>query len=374
MNHSNYILRINPDTLFSFYYMNNSIYMRKFLSNTWSKAENIISDVRQSYSLSQFSGKIFLVCQENGGNILLLTLEGYVWTRKILLESSIKNSPVIYMKPIITDKGLELIYNLPENNSQALMRQLQLPDGKWEQPEKIDTLTPGQSFFKLISFNYVLYIKENCLYLLNIKNKKIAPLFSGNIIDYSGLYINDELHLCIITRVRSVLQVLYINNNKIKKIWEGSNCSLISIGYINKEIIISWNVGNRLFNIKNPFLSEEIIKKSADTYIKADYIPADNERVCFNDLILNTTKPDYIYFHHEEKVKEDKSDALQAEIYSLKQELNKKNSIINQLTGLKARNDELQQENNNLRQRYRELLEKYKQTADNQKQLPIIKE
>lgn len=132
MSHSAYIIQDNSNTLYSFYYMNGSIYIRHFTNNIWSRAENLVSDIRPNYSISQGSSLLYLICQEIKGNILLYTFKNQVWSRKILLESVAFNSPDIYMASIIKNDGLSLIYNLPDNKNkiQNIVLHQQLGNGQ----------------------------------------------------------------------------------------------------------------------------------------------------------------------------------------------------------------------------------------------------
>lgn len=375
MSHSAYIIQDNSNTLYSFYYMNGSIYIRHFTNNIWSRAENLVSDIRPNYSISQSSSLLYLICQEIKGNILLYTFKNQVWSRKILLESVALNSPDIYMASIIKNDSLSLIYNLPDNKNktQNIVLHQQLGNGQWNSPKILDNISPGTTFFKLINNKYLFYIKNKVLYMQNIENQQeTIKLYTGNIIDYSAVFFNDAPHISLIAKTRIGIQLIYIHNQKSNVLWEGNKGSFTAINLIDNKIILYFVTGNRLYNIINPVENKELTVIGADNYIKAQYTSAQgNSSLC--DIIINSNRPSDLYFVKKENTysSENKLKKLQQDINNMTNELNKKNSAINQLYNYKVRNEELIQENANLRQRYKELLEKYK-SKDNQKQLPAI--
>lgn len=373
MAHSAYIIQQKNNLIYSFYYSDGSIYMRHFHNNIWSRGENLVSDIRKNYSISQNANQLYLICQEIKGNLLLYTYKDNTWTRKILLEATSPHSPDIYMHSIITNNGLQLIYNLPEGKSktQNLVLHHQLNNGQWTPPKILDNITPNTTFFRLINNKYLFYIKNNSLYFQNITlPDTITKLYTGNILDYSAIYLNNNPYISLIVKNKVGIQLIYINNRETRVLWEGGKASLTAINYINNQIIIHILINNRLYSITNPDKSKELSIIGADNYKKAQYITQNNS---FSDIIINGNRPNNLYFIDTPKKEpvDNRVNMLQQDIEAITKELNQKNSTINQLYNYKARNQELIQENTKLRQRYKELLDKYK-ALENQKQLPAL--
>ncbi len=245
-----------------------SIYRRTYTDGRWSRAVCVISDVRRHYSVfaDKDTAEVSLICQENGGDIVLCREKEGEWQNRTLLEGKGLDPPDMLLKRF----GNCLICNLPRENEQTLMIQRQ-NNGKWERSELIDGFIPFRNgIFRLITLEngrglliYRKYLHKQCLgFRVLEKNGDFGEFHTvfaagGVISDHSAVIHKGLLHFVIAERGRFSSRLVYTRASeqaaeyRSNVLWEGMSIDNTAVRADENGLTVTHNSGRRIYTFVN---------------------------------------------------------------------------------------------------------------------------
>lgn len=279
-----------------------SIYKRSCAGGRWSRAVCVISDVRRHFSVIT-DRETMLVCQENGGNIMLCRESKGEWQSRTLLEGRGLDPPDMLMLRF----GNCLICNLPRGNEQTLILWRQR-GGKWERSELIDSFIPFRnSLFRLIDVEngrallvYRKNLHKQCLgFRILEKNGDISEFHTvfaagGVIIDFSAVMHKGVLHFAAAERGSFSSRLIYTRasdkaaENRSHVLWEGMSIENTAIRADEHGLTVTHNSGRRIYTFTNggSMFRGADIRQSAVKLAKAVVFGGN-----VNDIIVPADKP-----------------------------------------------------------------------------------
>ncbi len=389
---NNFIINYGNNSLSSFNFSANKIFVKNYVNEIWEKEVLIIDNVRNNFTVSLSSdGKLYLFCQDIDGNVILSTNTEGRWTNKIILENQSPKATTILFYPIITEKGITLIYNSPigKDGSGYIMMQKLADNGTWAKAETIDKFYPIKSTYftiqKIKNDHYILFYQTKTT-SKNIGYREITSNSYGSfnvfhttnyqLTDFSYLTTNEGLYLVNVVKSMYSTQLIFRKKDSDNFsnpiiLCEGTKIEKPLIFFAENILYIFFSNGNNLFYTTSSNSGESFKKvqkyKSTKFHdlIKGKYIRDDignKSTFCTNELYLNKSMPNlikiipeiYTNFFPEKKVVaeevvkheiayidqelidelETKIKILENKIFNYENELKEKNNKILNLTNL----------------------------------------
>ncbi len=270
---NSYLVRLNENKLFCFYYAKSrGILYKTYENSKWLGEKALLEQGKEHFTVTvDDKGVIYILCQDMVGDVVLLTTDEGEWTSKVILKNQSPKVHSILLKPIITDNGLCLIYNVPvaEEKANYIVYQIFDGNGKWSPAQRIDRFNSmAQGLFQVqhVSREHILLFyqtrtSENCL-----GYREITPTELGNyntifstmhqIQDSSFLTTDSSIHAVCIIKSMFSHQLLYrkkegeefSNPIVISESQKLENCMLF---YVKNVLYIMFISNGQLFETKS---------------------------------------------------------------------------------------------------------------------------
>ena len=318
---NNYILKTNNNEILNFYYgKEKAIYCKRFNQNNYSTTIKIIQDVSDCFSISLgYDDYIYIACQQINGNVLLLKMNDNDINTTVLFNNE-ENLQNTLFYPIFYKNNLSLIFNssfMPNQNGYLSVKSL-LNNDSWGNTQNIDLLYPfTNSMFQVqkVNDNHIVLAyqkkgKDIQIGYKEIKDGVISDFITIHntgyqIVDYSFVYYNDEIHYIYVLKNLFSSQVIYKKkgSNGFSApivLFEGQKIKSCNVSVLNGELFCSFIIGNILYYCKseNLGLSFQNLAKSrkniTQDVIKAKYISSQNTQG-INEIYIDTKNELYIY-------------------------------------------------------------------------------
>ena len=399
--YSTFIVRLKNDSLICFYYIRESgILYRIYEGGKWSDANTLIKSGRPNYTVTlDDNGKMYVLCQNNYGDVLLyLNQDGMHtnWTEKTILKNKGQRVHPITLHPIISERGMGLIYNVPivDEKSSHLIRQTFNARGQWSPAARVDKLIalPGRMFqVQAVTPRHVLVfyqIMNPKGYEYNLGYREMTPasqsrfnIFhstSSTIADVSFLTTDDSIHVLYIVRSMYSSQLIYRKKEEGEfsnpvVLYEGESLENCLMFFADGNLHVTYKSDDQLFhclseNSDNGFSRPvRYYSKVCEDPVKASYIGGCPEGCCIREVYVDSAAPWDIQvipdickdFYPPEPLKNEplpekaaeptpacpiEIDELKKAIYRLKKELEEKDRAIMSLNSLVAmKSEELSQ-------------------------------
>ncbi len=223
---NSYIVRLKENRLFCFYYVKGrGLLYKTYENNKWAREKVLLEQGRENFTVTiDEKGIIYLLCQDSMGDVVLLTNGEGEWVSKVILKNQSGKVHPILLKPIITDNGICLIYNVPavEEKSNYLVFQSVDGDGRWGPAQRIDRFTGMNSqMFQVqhVTREHVLLFYYNKSMENSIGYREITPaklgsynnIFStvNHLQDVCFLTTDNAIHVCYIVKSVFSCQLIY---------------------------------------------------------------------------------------------------------------------------------------------------------------------
>ena len=227
--YSIFFVRLKNNSLVCFYYIRDSgILYKIYEGGKWSETNTLIKSGRSNYTVTlDDAGKMYVLCQNNYGDVLLyLNQDGMYtnWTEKTILKNKGQRVHPITLYPIISERGMGLIYNVPiiDEKSSHLIRQTFNARGQWSPAGKVDKLIslPGSTFqVQAVASKHVIVFYQTKGYEYNLGYREMTldsqsrfNVFhstSNTIADVSFLTTDDSIHVLYVVRSMYSSQLIY---------------------------------------------------------------------------------------------------------------------------------------------------------------------
>ncbi len=209
---SYYIVKLKNQTMFCFYHLKEEGIMQKvYKGGKWSKADKLLSSGRENYTVTiDESGKLYLLCQNIDGDVVLFTNEGDTWSSKIILKNNSNKVHSVLINPIITERGMCLIYNAPSDSGNYIAFQTVDKKG-WQPPQTIDKFISMNEYMfcvQPVTHEHLLLFYQMRTAENNIGYREITPLkqSSYNIFHTTSYQITS----CSFLTTNNAIYVLYV--------------------------------------------------------------------------------------------------------------------------------------------------------------------
>ena len=319
---NSYIVRINDNTLMSFYRDTNKNLCFRTFFHCWSDERILLESIQKNYTVTvSENNDIYIFCQDNAGNILLLTKKQKEenFTTKLILQNHSENINSIIFKPFISKNQMSLLYNIPnENKTHKLSIKSLSVEGEWLSPKEIDTFVENKDNIyeiqELTNSHYMAFykkdIKENNIGFREITPDKYSDFSvvyqtAYNISDTSFLTVNGSIHFLILAKNTFSCQLVYKKQTKdgltsSKVVCETATIENPIISIVKNKIYVSF-VSNGQIYLKTSndngltFSNAEIFKhKFCKEPTKASYISnikMKEENYYLRDIYVDSLKP-----------------------------------------------------------------------------------
>ncbi len=297
---NSYIVRLKDNQLFCFYYVKGrGLLYKTYEHNKWVREKILLEQGRENFTVTiDDKGIIYLLCQDSMGDVVLLTNGEGDWVSKVILKNQSTKVHSILLKPIITEKGICLIYNVPavEEKANYIVFQNLDGDGRWSPAQRIDRFTGmNNQMFQVqhVTREHVLLFYYNKAMENNIGYREITPTKVGSynniytsvnqIQDACFLTTDNAIHVCYIVKSVFSSQLIYR-----KKEDEGFSHPIVIAESQKLDNCIMFYVKNTLYimYVSNGQLFETRTEDRGKTF----YRPARYR----NKFCLNPMKANYI--------------------------------------------------------------------------------
>lgn len=321
---NNYILLTKSKDILSFYYgEERSIYCKKTTSNNYTSTIKIIQNVTDCFTVDiDNDGIVHLFCKNFDGDVILCKMEQDGFKNKILFKNKEDNLENVLFYPIFFKDNMSLLFNTQnKNQANSFLAIKTLVGGKtWTNSENIDVFStlPNNIFYiqKINQDNLVLAyqkkMKDIQIGFKQIKNGNISDFVTIHktayqIVDYSFVAYNDDIHYIYVIKTLFSSQVVYkkkdingISNPVI--LFDGQKIKSCNIAILNNNLFCSFILNNTLFycqseDFGNSFLGIVKYKKPiSQDVVKAKFLqttPILNSSI--NEIYLESKNPLNIY-------------------------------------------------------------------------------
>lgn len=314
-----YILKENNNICAFYYGENKSIYTQKVRNNQIFK-EKIIDNCLNYFSVSlDKEGKIYIFNQDLDGNIILATSKNIDTDFNIfnLVQNENNTTNLTFLNPLFFENNISLIFNKNANNNSKnnfLSVKTMWENNKWSEAENIDIFSIGNScIYEIENINekdaILVYEKKDNELQLGFKeiiDGKISPFYQIHktgfqIVDFSVLTVNEEVHFLYILKNLFSSQVVYRKKNSYGLtnpivLFEGQKLRDCCIFLIENKIYCTCISGNSIiYSISNDFgnnFSNQMYYKKLvnQDIVKAKFLSKNNKE---KSTILNHIYVDY---------------------------------------------------------------------------------
>lgn len=321
---NNYILLTKSQDILSFYYgEERSIYCKKTNSSNYTSTIKIIQNVSDYFTVDIGNdGVVYVFCKNFDGDVILCKMEQDGFKNKILFKNKGNNLENILFYPIFFKENMSLLFNTQnQNQANNFLTIKTLINGKtWTNAENIDIFSalPNNLFYiqKINQDNIILAyqkkMKDVQIGFKQIKNGNISDFVTIHktayqIVDYSFIAYNDDVHYIYVIKTLFSSQVIYkkkdingISNPII--LFDGQKIKSCNITILNNVLFCSFILNNTLFycqseDFGNSFLGIVKYKKPiSQDVVKAKFLqttPILNSSI--NQIYLDSKNPLNIY-------------------------------------------------------------------------------
>ncbi len=318
----NNLIKFNNGSLISIYFEHGSLFECSYLSNKWETPKKILGNILENFSIFvNTNNTIFIFCQNNLGDVLLLSNSSGLWVSNTMLLHPKKEKviPVTFFK-VPSNDNFSVLYCLPFENSYKIMKQGISKNGTWSKPIFIDYCTP----LKYQHLHIVNISKNHNLLCYKIKtnltsigyrefnNNKFGNFLSFldtpfTIVDTSFLLANNTLHNLSITSSNLSTQLTYrqkhggsFSNPLV--LFEGKSFNKCSLFIINDTIYCSFVFLDHIYfftSTDNGLTFSQINKHPHhfSNITKINFINEySNDTFISNELYSDFYNPSNIYF------------------------------------------------------------------------------
>lgn len=266
---SNFIVRLDDHSLFCFYFVfEKGIHLRRYVNGRWSQPDVLVEDAKPNYTVNiSKDGKIYIFCQDGNNNINLCSNRSGEWKVQLILQNQHSAEFDIIFNAIITENGLNLLYNVPnpDAKSHTLVSQLLNQRGQWGKANRIDSFfaLPNHVFqMQAITCEHGLIFYQMRTPEINLGYREIDAENIGDfnifytttypVVDYSFLTTDSAVHVAFIVKGMFGCQLIYrmktdktFSNPVI--VWEGQKFENCLMTYVKGSLKISFVVGEQLY-------------------------------------------------------------------------------------------------------------------------------
>ncbi len=423
-----FIVKMNNGNLLCFFHESGNIFFKKIKNGICEPPENIISDVRELYTVNLLeNGEVYLFCQNTCGDIVNLTFKDEKITKNVILKNNGKNSKDIIFYCVKKNSKMTLIYNIPTDHSNFCDIMQQSFNGKnWSSAKKIDTAICMNDFiFKIQMRNFsngvVFYQKKGKNNEINIGCREFnideiseyTPIYSTTykIIGTSFLTTNENIHFVFVIKNIFSSRIIYrkkdLNGiNEYIVVGEAQHIENCDLFIIKNKIYIFWKGSSGIFccfsensgktfskpckysgkvcqNIKKSFYLSFEQMEIEKFFIRNIYTNTQNIAdiqilpELYENFISKTVKTETIEKPEQPKknnyVQETTFEMLKNQIAMLNNQMASKNKQIERLTeALQRKNEELIFSDKNWKERYKKIFaekEKLQNELENSKKV-----
>lgn len=266
---SSYIVRSDDDLMYCFYYMEGSgVQSRIYENGRWSACSVLADASKPNYTVNiSHDGKIYIFYQDSDNNINLCSNRNGGWKMQRVLKSQHGTAPDIVFNAVIAENGLNLLYNVPneDGKSQTLVSQLLNNKGQWGKPNRIESCVPlPRQIFQMqpITSGHGLVFYQTKTPETNIGYREIDEGNVGGfnifhtttypVTDYTFLTTNSAVHVAFIIKGMFSCQLIYrvktgtaFSNPVV--VWEGQKLENCLLAYVKGSLKIFFTAGEQLY-------------------------------------------------------------------------------------------------------------------------------
>lgn len=306
------IIRTTDNTLYTFYYIENSICYQTIYDNEISEPINVITNVSPVFSLWQYNNDIFLIANGSNGIILCRLSKGN-WSSRAI-NSNI-SSDCTKLSFFIYRDLVHFLYSIKNDNGKETLILRTMNKDQWFPSIEVSEIMSfhdssyfiGQQDDKNIKIYYRLPDKTIKYCTLSIDSGNLSPsinFLATNMpcIDISTLTDGTSGHLLYLAQGMFSTQLIYKGRNcdnlgKARIIWEGQHgqsCSLFT--FENRLYAVLFTNKGAFLMVSNENSSEFSIPKPLNTSVSSNCIKSEYLNFCnaltFNadEISVNTQK------------------------------------------------------------------------------------
>lgn len=289
------------EALYAFIYTSDGeIVTMTYQNKDWSKPKLIVRDVRGNFSVNTSpDGKVYILAQDNQGNIRLSTNPGNDWHSQVIMKSLIDNGQDVSFSAIVKDNNFTFIYDIPpseEDKSSYLVTQQLDSVGVWNQPVRLDRFTrlngaPYQ--LQTVTAAHALLFYQTGETHVSLGYRELTPerigAFTpfhhtqGYIFDSSYLTTQDSVHVCYVIRSLFSSQFIYRKRDFSGfstpiTLWEGNKIENCLLGFFGGKLAAYFTTNGFLYRCVSEDDGKSFSRpakhrqKVAPNLIKAKYI------------------------------------------------------------------------------------------------------
>lgn len=321
-----YILKQENDISAFYFGENKSIYIQKIKENQIFK-NKIIENCFSCFSVSlNKNGEIYIFAQDFNENVVLAKSQNinsqFSLFNILKKDSNISNTTFFY--PLFFEKNISLIFNSNINGTQKnsfISVKTFLEEKHWTECENIDVFSIGNNnIYEIQKLNekdaILMYQKKEAELQLGFKeiiNGKISPFIQIHktgfqIVDFSFLATEDEIHFVYIVKTLFSSQVLYKRKDKYGIsapviLYEGQKLRDCSLAIINNELYCMFICASNLLycvskDFGNSFSPVSVYKKPFNQdIVKASFLTNDKKTGnILNEVYVDYKNPINIHF------------------------------------------------------------------------------
>lgn len=300
---SDIFIKISEKNIIRFSHNNRmGIYYEIIKDNRIIKRISVIKTSFKYFDVSKdFNGNIYLICQDEIGNIIFLNLINNKWKFRTLFYLKNKNITPIKMKSFFQNKDLKLITNLDSNPKKVYysddLKEMNLIYNDENDLSVNYDIVFGEKYNSLlihaVSFNmFKIIIKSFSKVKKRWNRNKIVYISNRNYIDNSYCEIDNKIHFLIVLEEKNNKSIIYKNINidsydmlqKETIIFEHNDISSCLIVEEKKVLWAFWISDNKLFgsfslNKGEVFSSPIVYKHFNGEYIKKGKLIKEDNRI-----------------------------------------------------------------------------------------------
>jgi len=221
-----YIIRTNKYIGAFYHDAKRGIVRRIYQKGRWQAEQTIAGSCRDNFTVHYENEIIYMFCQDSNGDILAITVSDSDGTvnRRVAVSSQSKDISRVFVHPVITGKGLMIIFNAagPEDRGNYLMAQRLDERGNWAPAAHIDKYWSGSFEVQRLTNDHLLLFYQTGHIAHNLGYREITPEQQGaynvyyttkyNVQDISCLTTDNGVHTLFVVKGMFSSQLFYRRN------------------------------------------------------------------------------------------------------------------------------------------------------------------